>query len=441
MATLDLYVDNEDSTGAWQTVGSPPYISSQNEPTDYIWDDDRNNVSGVYSFETTAQTGTINSVYLHLYVYGVAASDFNAFVSGQDAGNAAVAGAWQWRTAIDVSSILTSWAQINAATVYFDRPNTTNAAGVDCAFLRVDYSEADIEIDVSDTVTSSDVLGRSLPLPGVSRSDTITIDELIKLFESIAPNLFDSITIEDLANAVIAIQANVSDTVTIDDFVDVDKEQLDLDFSVSDTITLSDILSMYLSMSASLSDTVAIEDIVSLVLKLPGISKFDVISIVDEAQAQVSGVSNISISKEDAITIVENVVGRISVSFASSDVIEVAEQILIRMLISANVSDSVLISEFVGLILLTTPITKSVSDTVSIVEQVLARILLNPFVSDAVSLVESAIAMMNLPGLSLVDVISISDSVAASITVPNKGILTGRVVLRVPKMQFSASIE
>jgi hypothetical protein len=198
---------------------------------------------------------------------------------------------------------------------------------------------------------------------------------------------------------------------------------------------------MYLSMSASLSDTVAIEDIVSLVLKLPGISKFDVISIVDEAQAQVSGVSNISISKEDAITIVENVVGRISVSFASSDVIEVAEQILIRMLISANVSDSVLISEFVGLILLTTPITKSVSDTVSIVEQVLARILLNPFVSDAVSLVESAIAMMNLPGLSLVDVISISDSVAASITVPNKGILTGRVVLRVPKMQFSASIE
>lgn len=139
MATLSLYVDNEDLAGAWDTTGSTPYLDAQDQPTNYISDNDRNNDSGTYSFAGTAETGTINSVTLYLYVYGVAASNFAAILSGNNLGDSARAGSWNWVTK-DVSAVLDTWEKINAATLLLDRPNTQDEAGCDCAYLYIDYT-------------------------------------------------------------------------------------------------------------------------------------------------------------------------------------------------------------------------------------------------------------------------------------------------------------
>jgi len=140
MADLQLWVASEQSTGAWNTTGSTPYLDAQDQPTNYIYSTGRNADSGVYLFDTTSETGTITSVTLYIYAYGVASSNFTSILSGSDTGLGPPA-SWGWVN-VDVSSILTTWAQINAATIYFDRPNTTNDAGVDAAYLYVVYQGA-----------------------------------------------------------------------------------------------------------------------------------------------------------------------------------------------------------------------------------------------------------------------------------------------------------
>ena len=137
---LSLYVDSFDlSSDLWTDVGASPYLTAQDEPTNYIYSDSRNKDSGYYGFANTSTVGTINSVYLYIYAYGVSTADFDVLLNDTDTGLGPPAGAWQWVN-VDVSSILTTWDAINAATLYFDRPNTTNEAGVDAAYLYVDYT-------------------------------------------------------------------------------------------------------------------------------------------------------------------------------------------------------------------------------------------------------------------------------------------------------------
>lgn len=143
MANLSLYVDTEESTGSWDTYGSPPYLSSQNQPTDYISDNDRNNTSGIYSFQGTSESGSINSVTLYIYAVGAAVDDFEAYLdagqgSGMEATGLGCPLAWGW-VSIEVTSILPGWTEINAAQLQFTRKNTTDVASVDCAYLYIDY--------------------------------------------------------------------------------------------------------------------------------------------------------------------------------------------------------------------------------------------------------------------------------------------------------------
>jgi len=133
-----LYVNSVVTPGAWDTIGSSPYLDAQDEPTNYISDNGRNNNSDIFGFEDAGQTDeVINSVTLYIYAYGVASSNFSTFINATDTGLGPPA-SWGW-VSVDVSAILTTWAEINAATIYFDRGNTTNEAGVDAAYLYVDY--------------------------------------------------------------------------------------------------------------------------------------------------------------------------------------------------------------------------------------------------------------------------------------------------------------
>jgi hypothetical protein len=148
MATLDLYVNSFDaSSDAWDKYGASPYLDAQ-DGTNYVEDDDRNNVCGDFGFQTTSETGTINSVTLYLYAYGTATSDFEALLNTSSTGLGPPAGSWQW-VSVDVSGILTDWTAINSALLTLDRSNNTNWAGVDAAYLHVDYVGAEVEVYIT----------------------------------------------------------------------------------------------------------------------------------------------------------------------------------------------------------------------------------------------------------------------------------------------------
>src|SRR3972149_11387784 len=137
MAQALLYV-NSYTAGAWTVTGVSPYLDTQNQPTSYTYSTSRNVDSGVFGFEDSADLGTITSVTLYIYAVGVASTNFTTFVNSTDTGLGPPA-SWGWVN-VDVSSILTTWTAVNAATCYFDRPNTTNSASVDCAYLLVEYT-------------------------------------------------------------------------------------------------------------------------------------------------------------------------------------------------------------------------------------------------------------------------------------------------------------
>lgn len=149
MATETLWVNSFDATvDSWDKTGASPYLSTQNQPTDYVSDTGRNNNCGYFGFQTSSETGTINSVTLYMYADAVAANDFEAYINDTATGlNPPTS--WGWVN-VDVSSILTSWAEINAATLLLDRSNTTNLASCDAAYLEIDYDPpASVEVYVT----------------------------------------------------------------------------------------------------------------------------------------------------------------------------------------------------------------------------------------------------------------------------------------------------
>lgn len=142
MAQISLYIGSGGPEVDWTGVGSTPYLDAQDQPTNYIHSSSRNKNSQSYSFDNLpANAVSINSVTLYIYAYGGATNDFEAILGASDATGLGPPTSWGWVNT-SVTSILSSVALVNAATVFFDRRNTTNEAGVDAAYLLVDYEES-----------------------------------------------------------------------------------------------------------------------------------------------------------------------------------------------------------------------------------------------------------------------------------------------------------
>lgn len=142
-----LYVNGIATSTGWTRVGTSPYLGTQNQPTDYIYSVSRNANSDTFNFADSSDLGTINSVTLYIYAYGVAETNFDTFINSTNTGLGPPT-SWGW-VSVDVSSILTTWAEINAATMYFDRANTADNAGVDCAYLLVNYTPPERRIFIT----------------------------------------------------------------------------------------------------------------------------------------------------------------------------------------------------------------------------------------------------------------------------------------------------
>lgn len=305
MAQVQLWVDNEDSTGAWSTVGTTPYIDTQNEPTAYIYSTGRNSLSGVFSFQTTGVGGTINWVRLYIYAYGVATSDFEAYLGATATGLGPPAGSWQW-VYVDVSSILTSWSAINSATTYFDRPNTQNDAGVDACYILVDYTGAP-QPSVSDSATVGDT-PIIAPMTGQAvRSESVTVGDTPSAYMSLASFISSGATVTDAPTAEVVSGAPEDREISKLESVGVSDSPLGFislpSLSASDNINVADQPYLIEGCYFIVSDAISAIDSVILALSIMAIGANDGISISDTPNANIPGEAGptltISVTEED----------------------------------------------------------------------------------------------------------------------------------------------
>ena len=158
--TLDLYVNSFDATkNQWSTIGSSPYLDSQDQPSNYVnlakEGGDAGYQIGDFGFETTSQSGSINSVKIRIYQRVNDNRCPNHFFlydgsSWNDIGSFGARG-WQWDE-IDVSSILNAWSKINSAKLYvqYDDPEGEQKGpnSVDAVLIRLDYASTNYELDL-----------------------------------------------------------------------------------------------------------------------------------------------------------------------------------------------------------------------------------------------------------------------------------------------------
>lgn len=244
MAYVDLYVNEIVSAGAWTPVGTTPYLNAQDQPTNYIHSNSRNANSDVFGFQDSSDLGTITKVELFIYAQqGGAGDDFTTIVNSTDTllGPPAT---WGW-VSVDVTSIVgTTWAGVNAATMYFDKPNTPNDPAVDCAYLRVTYSAGPVSLNTTQTgaVTEAKavtVQAQSTLAPSVSQAALVTEDSAVFVGEAQVEDL----NLETLAQAALVTedaQVNVAAQVDLATApIDVAQATEDLQASVTAQATLS----------------------------------------------------------------------------------------------------------------------------------------------------------------------------------------------------------
>lgn len=176
MATIQLWVNEVVSSGSWSQTGTTPWLDTQNQPTSYIYSTGRNSNSSVFGFANSSDLGTITKVELYIYAQSASSSNFESIVNSTGTGLGPPA-TWGW-VSVDVTAIVgTTWTGVNAATVYFDRPNTDVQTSVDAAYLLVTYTDG-IFPNKSESVSVSTTPTVKVPnLGNISKSETANITD------------------------------------------------------------------------------------------------------------------------------------------------------------------------------------------------------------------------------------------------------------------------
>lgn len=311
MAEIDLYVNEIVSSGTWTEVGTTPYLSAQDQPTNYTHSASRNANSSVFGFADSSDLGTITKVELYIYCqHGGSANDFTPYINANPTSITPPA-SWDWVSGDVTATVGTTWSGVNAATCYFDKPNTSNDPAVDCAYLKVTYSAGNINVDQNDqnpTVTdsSSQFLNPYL----VNQSDEnpeITDESLQYLNPYPLINIADeNPAIEDYANVSIPLEnvdIEVWDDLSLNDESAKYISPYPL-ISVYDETELQDESQQYLTIyEINVSDDISLQDDISNYLSLYEIYQYNSITVEEYAESQISGAGILNVNVYEDIDI------------------------------------------------------------------------------------------------------------------------------------------
>ena len=200
---LDLPTDIFDNTRTgWTEHGTPPYLDTQNYPTDYVWLAlDRTSSIGDFGFQNSSKSlEPINSVILRVYAWKEDAQDKLWIYLWDDSSwdNAyEVARTSVGWTEFDVTARLDTWAKVDSAKIYLNG-DTTQAENyrlfADCVMLRVNYTiiNYDLDLEVQWTNATYDMPHEELCIfGGTIASENLEVD----VWNGVAwQNLFPSLS-------------------------------------------------------------------------------------------------------------------------------------------------------------------------------------------------------------------------------------------------------
>lgn len=182
---LELWVDNYDGTKHdWTTVGTTPYLSSINYPTDYIYTSITGGTEEKFDFANASATGAINDVKICVYTRTDGDEQLEISIHNSTdryiVAQPTLSTSWTWYN-YSCLPILPTWTQVNYAKLRLQMIKVGGSADVyvDAALVSVNYTSLNYELDLEVQWTNVDYDENSEYLcvyRGSMGSENITID-------------------------------------------------------------------------------------------------------------------------------------------------------------------------------------------------------------------------------------------------------------------------
>jgi len=160
--TIWLYINADDETRTdWTRVGTNPCLDAIDYPTNFVNASGNNLQVGDFNFTDSGKsTEPINSVEVQLYTQQSSASrNLEVFVwdgsSWTSLGTQATPTSWGWMN-WTATTVLDTWTKIDDAKMYITSRSPVGTYEVDCARLKVDYTNPNYELDLEVQWTNAD---------------------------------------------------------------------------------------------------------------------------------------------------------------------------------------------------------------------------------------------------------------------------------------------
>ncbi len=158
-----LYVDAYDGNKtAWTRVGISPYLDAIDYDANFVNASGSGSLVGNFGFADSGKSAVaINSVTVQAYARQSLGKDLRVLVWNGSAwtslGERPLSNTWRWEN-YTATSILDTWAKIDAAEIYLESRSPAGVYAVDCATLHVNFtipSVYDYVLRISNTVPDS----------------------------------------------------------------------------------------------------------------------------------------------------------------------------------------------------------------------------------------------------------------------------------------------
>ena len=153
-STLELWVDNYDETKHdWTPVGTTPYLSSINYPTDYIYTSTTGGTEEKFDFANASATGAIHDVKICVYTRtdGNEQLEISIYNSTDRylVATPTLSTSWTWYN-YSCLSILQTWTQVNYAKLRLQmiKVGRVDDVYVDAALVSVNHTSLNYELDL-----------------------------------------------------------------------------------------------------------------------------------------------------------------------------------------------------------------------------------------------------------------------------------------------------
>jgi hypothetical protein len=183
--TLTLYVNADDETRTdWTRVGTNPYLDVIDYPTNFVNVTGNNLQIGDFNFTDSGKsTETINSVEVQLYTKQTSSSkNLEVFVwdgySWASLADVFLPTSWGWVN-WTATTELDTWTKIDGAKIYITTQSAAGTYEVDCARLKVNYTNPNYELDLEVQWTNADYDEANEQLcifGGTMGAENITVD-------------------------------------------------------------------------------------------------------------------------------------------------------------------------------------------------------------------------------------------------------------------------